>query len=105
MKEERILPMRKLLLSLSLLVLIGGMLAGCGAQVTAPDIIAHLKDTAAKTQDLHMVVDLAFDATAATTTAPQAGSPAGMMGALPKSGKATIELWYKQPNLVRAEVR
>lgn len=93
--------MRKFFLLLSLLVLAGGLLAGCGTQVTAPEIIQHMKDTAAKTQDLHMVLDL----NATMTGTAGAADSSGMLAGLPKSGKATIELWYQQPNLVRAEVR
>jgi outer membrane lipoprotein-sorting protein len=93
--------MRKLLMLMALLTLAGGLLAGCGAQTTAPEIIQHMKDTAAQTSDVHMVLDLNMDVTQAANTAPKTGPLAD----LPTSGKATIELWYKKPNLVRAEVR
>jgi outer membrane lipoprotein-sorting protein len=97
--------MRKLmLLPTLLLVLVAGVLAGCSGQMTAPEIIQHLKDTAAQTQDLHMVVDFQADMTAASP-APQSGATDSPLANLPKSGKATVELWYKQPNLMRAEIR
>src|SRR5438105_11608088 len=95
--------MRKFLLFAALLVLGAGLLAGCGAQITAPEIIQHLKDTAAKTQDVHMVVDLSFNRTA--TGATNQAAPNAAMPNLPQNGQASIELWYKQPNLVRAEVK
>src|SRR5205823_5630757 len=105
--DERTLPMRKFLMAAALLVLGAGLLAGCGAQLTAPEIIQHLKDTAAQTQDVHMVVDLNLNMTGSGTAAKagQAGGPASMLPNLPKSGQATIELWYKQPTLVRAEIK
>jgi len=96
--------MRKFLLFPALLVLMAGALAGCSGQVTAPEIIQHLKDTATQTQDLHMVVDFQANITAASM--PQSGdAQANPLANLPKSGKATVELWYKKPNLMRAEVR
>lgn len=96
--------MRKFMLVPALLLLVAGALAGCSGQATAPEIIQHLKDTAAQTQDLHMVVDLQADMTAASS-APSSDTQANPMANLPKSGKATVELWYKKPNLLRAEVR
>jgi outer membrane lipoprotein-sorting protein len=81
--------------------MLAGVLAGCSGQVTAPEIIQHMKDTAAQTQDLHMVVDLQADMTAA----PQTGAHDSPLADLPKSGKATVELWYQKPNLLRAEIR
>ena len=100
--------MRKFLLSLMLLIPLTGMLAGCGAQITAPEIIQHLKDTATSTTDVHMVVDLSFNmtGTAAQSSSPdQSGSKMSPLANMPTSGKATVEMWYKQPNLVRAEVK
>jgi outer membrane lipoprotein-sorting protein len=97
--------MRKLLLLPTLLLLVlAGVLAGCSGQMTAPEIIQHLKDTATQTQDLHMVVDFQMDMTAAPA-APSSDSGANPLANLPKSGKATMELWYKKPNLMRAEIR
>jgi len=96
--------MRKLmLLPTLLLVMLAGVLAGCSGQVTAPEIIQHLKDTAAQTQDLHMVVDLQAAMTA--PAAPQSSTADSPLADLPKSGKATVELWYQKPNLLRAEIR
>ena len=94
--------MRKFLLTLTLLVLAGGLLAGCTGQVTAPDIIQHMKDTAAKTQNVHLVMDInaTMTDTGSATTSKESPLPS-----LPTSGKATIELWYQAPNLMRAEVR
>jgi outer membrane lipoprotein-sorting protein len=97
--------MRKLMLLPTLLLLVlAGVLAGCSGQMTAPEIIQHLKDTAAQTQDMHMVVDLQADMTAAPA-APASDPAANPLANLPKSGKATVELWYKKPNLMRAEVK
>lgn len=96
--------MRKLMLVPSLLLLLlAGVLAGCSGQTTAPEIIQHLKDTMSTTQDLHMVVDFQMDITAAAM--PQSSSAANPLASLPKSGKATVELWYQKPNLMRAEIR
>jgi outer membrane lipoprotein-sorting protein len=95
--------MRKLMLLPTLLLLVlAGVLAGCSGQVTAPEIIQHLRDTATQTQDLHMVVDFQADMTAAPQTGSAQDSP---LANLPKSGKATVELWYQKPNLLRAEIR
>src|SRR5438046_2155835 len=96
--------------SLAVLVVMGaGLLAGCGGQLTAPEIIQHLKDTAANTQDLHMVVSLNADLSKVSTgAAGAAASPDSSMlplGNLPKNPQATIELWYKQPNQMRADVQ
>ena len=93
--------MRKLLMITSLLVAMLGLLAACGAQTTTPEIIQHLKDTAAQTNTLHMVVNVSMDMTM------PAGSGTATTGlpALPSKGSATIELWYQKPNLLRAEVR
>jgi outer membrane lipoprotein-sorting protein len=96
-----------MLLTLALLLMAAPVLAGCGGQVSAPEIIQHLKDTAASTQDVHMVVDLTVDMTAAATAAPATKDASNPLSGLelPKSGKATVELWYKKPNLMRAEIK
>jgi len=78
--------MHKRLLILSTLLLLPALLlAGCGQKITAEQIVAKMRDTAATTVDAHAVVKVD-------------------MSAMGVDLAVTAEVWEKSPNSVRAEV-
>ena len=70
---------------LSLLVALVLLLAGCGQGITAEEIVAHVQETVANTQDAHAVVSASVNAQ-------------GM------EMSATAEVWEQSPNRLRAVV-
>ncbi len=73
----------KLVFVLALVLVLG--LAGCGQQLTAEEIVAKMQDTLQNTQDAHAVVS-------------------GQVAGEGMDVSATVEIWEKAPNLVRAQV-
>ena len=78
--------MHKRVWVLSALVLVTSLLlAGCGQKITAEQIVAKMRETAASTADAHAVVKVD-------------------MNAMGVDLSVTAEVWEKSPNSVRAEV-
>lgn len=70
---------------LSLLVIFSMLLAGCGMQPTAEEIVAKLREVEASTEDAHGVVEISVNGQ-------------GM------DEELVIEAWEKKPNMFRAKV-
>jgi len=79
---------RKVLTLTGLALILSLVLAGCGQQVSTEEIVAHVRQTAESTQDVHAVITVSAD------------------GPLAQGNEvsATAEVWEKSPNKVRAEV-
>lgn len=72
-------------LALGLVGVLVLLLAGCGQRITAEEIVTHMQDTVASTQDAHAVVHASVNAQGIEIS-------------------ATAEIWEKLPNSLRAEV-
>jgi outer membrane lipoprotein-sorting protein len=76
---------RNIWIGFSLLLVLSLVLAGCGQQPTAEEIVAKMQETVTNTVDAHAVVSV---------TANMQGNPVS----------ATAEIWEKAPNKVRVLV-
>jgi outer membrane lipoprotein-sorting protein len=72
-------------LAVGLLAALALLLAGCGQRITAEEIVAHVQETVANTQDAHAVVSASVNAQGIEMS-------------------ATAEVWEKSPSKLRAEV-
>lgn len=72
-------------LVLGLLVVLALLLAGCGQRITTKEIVDHVQETVAKTEDAHALVSANVNAQGIEMS-------------------ATAEIWEKSPNKLRAEV-
>jgi outer membrane lipoprotein-sorting protein len=72
-------------IAFSLLLILALVLAGCGREMTAEEIVAKMQETVDSTQDAHAVVVAEVNAQGIQLS-------------------ATAELWEQMPNKVRAEV-
>ncbi len=75
----------KIWVAFSLLVVLSLSLAGCGQKITAEQIVAKVRETAEKTRDAHAVVTGHVDFQSIQMS-------------------ATVEVWEKSPNQIRAVV-
>ena len=75
------------LIGLGVMLAISVLLAACGAQPTAEEIVAKLKEVEASTEDAHAVLDL---------QASGGGQETDM--------QLVVEVWEKKPGKLRAEV-
>jgi outer membrane lipoprotein-sorting protein len=81
------------------LALTGLMLASCGTQPSAAEIVQKMQDTVAKTQSAHVVVSFSGGLNGDSANATLGGTTLKDM-----QGNAKIELWYGQPNLIKAKI-
>jgi outer membrane lipoprotein-sorting protein len=91
--------MKRWLLVAGLLMASLAVLAGCGGQVTAQEIVQHMRDTAAKTDSAHFVVTVQGQVNGQSANAMLGGTHLKDM-----NGNITLELWYQKPNLLRAQI-
>lgn len=91
--------MKRFWMLAALLVLAATALAGCGTQITAAEIVQHMRDTAAQTTSAHLVLKVSGTMNGAATNAVLGGTHVADM-----QGDVALELWYQKPNLVKAEI-
>ncbi len=83
----------------ALLVLGSVGLAGCGTQLSAQDIVQHMRDTAAKTDNAHLVMTLSGAVDGAAANATLGGTQMSDF-----KGNVKVELWFSKPNLIKAQI-
>src|SRR5689334_13147931 len=92
-------PMKRFFVLMGLLMAGLTVLAGCGGQVSAQDIVQHMRDTAAKTDSAHVVVTVQGQVNGQAANAMLGGTHLKDL-----NGNITVELWFQKPNLLRAQV-
>ena len=91
--------MKRIIGTTAALVLASTALAGCGAQLSAPEIVQHMRDTAAKTTSAHVVMTLGGAVNGQAANAMLGGTQVSDF-----KGDVTVELWVSKPNLVKAQI-
>jgi outer membrane lipoprotein-sorting protein len=91
--------MKRFFLLGALLVTALFALAGCGSQMTAQQIVDHMRDTAAKTDSAHLVVSISGQ-----VNGQSAAATFGTDKIQDMKGDITLEIWYQKPNMLRAQV-
>src|SRR5437773_12034458 len=91
--------MKRTFMPVATLALTGLMLASCGTQPSETEIVQKMQDTVAKTQSAHVVVSFSGALNGDSANATLGGTKLKDM-----QGNAKIELWYSQPNLVKAQI-
>jgi outer membrane lipoprotein-sorting protein len=76
---------KRMWLVVGLLAVLALAIAGCGQQITAEEIVQHVQETVANTQDAHAVISASLSAQGIDLS-------------------ATAEVWEKSPTKLRAEV-
>ena len=91
--------MKRLLVFAALLMVASMALAGCGQQVTAQEIVQHMRDTAANTNSAHLVVTVSGQVKGDAANATLGGTHLSDM-----NGQIQAELWYQKPNLLKVQL-